>query len=177
MQDLRSHGITKDPNRFKSPPVGPWAYEQQSLGFNYRMSDIHAALGLSQLLTLTEKVSKRNTIFNMYASSLKGLPLRLLTIPPKVYSSVHLAVVTLDVVDSELHYRFYQFFREQSIGVQVHYTPVHLQPYYREIGFSEGDFPFAEQYAISSLSIPIFPELSEESFYRVISCIRSFFQS
>jgi len=177
MQDLRSHGITKDPNRFTHPPVGPWGYEQQSLGFNYRMSDIHAALGMSQLSQLAEKVSKRNHIYNMYCSSLKGLPLRLLAIPPKVFSSLHLAVVTLDVPDRELHYRFFSFLREQSIGVQVHYTPVHLQPYYRQIGFSEGDFPLAEQYAISSLTLPLFPDLTEESFYRVVSSVRAFFQS
>ena len=147
MAELRSHGITKDEERFERPAAGPWSYEQQRLGFNYRMTDLQAALGLSQLERLDAIVAERNNQLQRYRSLLADLPVQLLEIPDDVLSSVHLAVIRLSNATSEQHRRVFEGLRAAAIGVQLHYTPVHLQPYYRKLGFHEGDFPEAEVYA------------------------------
>ena len=162
MIDLRSHGITKDHLRFERQPQGPWSYEQQDLGYNYRMTDIQAALGLSQLKRIGDIVAERNLQFRYYRDLLKGLPIRFLDVPKDVLSSVHLAVVLLLSASKSDHRRIFEGLRAAGIGVQLHYTPVHLQPYYRKFGFIEGDFPEAEAYASSAISLPVFPGLLEE---------------
>ena len=139
MEVLRSHGITKDVQRFEHPSPGPWAYEQQNLGFNYRMTDLQAALGLSQLQRLDEIVLERNRQFQVYCDLLSELPVKLLSVPDSVLSSLHLAVIRLMDDSPSHHRRVFDALRASGIGVQVHYTPVHLQPYYRKLGFSEGD--------------------------------------
>ena len=177
MADLRSHGITKDEARFEHTAPGPWSYEQQELGFNYRMTDVQAALGLSQLGRLKEIVSERQRLLERYHLLLAGLPLRLLEIPDDVRSALHLAVIRLSD-PSPLHHRHvFEGLRAAGIGVQLHYTPVHLQPYYRRLGFQEGDFPEAEAYAGNAISLPLYPGLQEEELQRVAKTLTTLLMS
>ena len=124
MAMLRSHGITKNPEKFENSAAGPWSYEQQRLGFNYRITDIQAALGLNQLKRLDEIVAERNRQLCAYKQLLTGLPVRLLDIPEEVHSSVHLAVICLEGTSKEQHRRIFQSMRSSGIGVQLHYSPV-----------------------------------------------------
>ena len=161
----RSHGITRDVDRFEYPALGPWSYEQQDLGFNYRMTDLQAALGLSQLQKLDAIIAERNKQFLIDKDLLSQLPLKLLVVPEDVRSSLHLA--GLADPNAEHHCRVFKGLRSAFIGVQLHYSPVHLQPYYRRLGFSEGDFPKAEAYATNAISLPLFPGLMYEDQQRV----------
>ena len=161
MEDLRSHGITKDQERFEHPSAGPWSYEQQDLGFNYRMTDLQAALGLSQLQRLETIVAERHLLMEKYRLLLATLPLRLLDIPRDVRSALHLAVIRLDDPSPAHHRRVFEGLRAAGIGVQLHYIPVHLQPYYRRLGFQKGDFPQAEAYACNAISLPLYPGLQD----------------
>ena len=167
MADLRSHGITKDESRFERSAPGPWSYEQQDLGFNYRMTDLQAALGLSQLQRLEAIVAERQRLLEQYRRLLAGLPLSLLEIPQDVHSALHLAVIRLDNTSPVHHRQVFDGLRAAGIGVQLHYTPVHLQPYYRRLGFQEGDFPEAEAYATNAISLPLYPGLQDHDLQRV----------
>ena len=173
MADLRSHGITKDARRFELLAPGPWSYEQQELGFNYRMTDLQAALGLSQLQRLDSIVAERQRLLEQYRQMLAGLPVQLLQIPQDVSSSLHLAVIRLVDSSPEHHRRVFEGLRAAGIGVQLHYTPVHLQPYYRRLGFREGDFPEAEAYASNTISLPLFPGLQRGDQQRVVRTLAS----
>ena len=172
MKDLRSHGITKDRERFIDEDIGPWKYEQQNIGYNYRLSDIHAALGLSQLKRLDEIIKKREILFENYKKLLAGLPVKLLEIPTNVRSALHLAVIRLDKSNEINHRELFEFLRKENIGVQVHYTPVHLQPFYKRLGFREGDFPNAEKYAKSAISIPIYEDLTGDEQKIVVDTLK-----
>ncbi len=171
MADLRSHGITKEEARFERPAPGPWTYEQQELGFNYRLTDLQAALGLSQLERLDGIVAERQRLLEVYRQRLAALPVSLLEIPPTVRSALHLAVIRLDNNDPEHHRRVFKGLRSAGIGVQLHYSPVHLQPYYRRLGFAEGDFPEAEAYARNAISLPLYPGLQEPEQKRVVQVL------
>lgn len=173
MAELRCHGIVRDQERFVRPPVGPWVYEQQQLGYNYRMSDIQASLGISQLNRLGAIVAERNRLLERYRELLEPLPVQLLDIPRNVVSAVHLAVIRLKVGDAEAHRRVFEALRAAGIVVQLHYSPVHLQPYYRKLGFREGDYPAAEEYGSSAMSLPLFPGLREKDQQRTIDHLRS----
>lgn len=177
MIDLRSHGITKDAQRFENRAPGPWSYEQQDLGFNYRMTDLQAALGLSQLQRLDEIIGERNWQFQQYRELLKDLPVQLLSVPKDVVSSMHLAVIRLLNNSPEKHRLVFEGLRDACIGVQLHYSPVHLQPYYRRMGFAVGDFPESELYGHSAISLPIFPGLSIDDLARVSSTLTRLFSS
>jgi UDP-4-amino-4,6-dideoxy-N-acetyl-beta-L-altrosamine transaminase len=161
MVDLRSHGIVRDVDRFEQPVAGPWGYEQQKLGFNYRITDIQAGLGLSQLQRLDEIVAERNRQLQRYRELLANLPVQPLEVPDDVLSSVHLGVIRLRQATANQHREVFQMLRGDGIGVQLHYSPVHLQPYYRALGFAEGQFPEAEAYATSAISLPLFPGLTD----------------
>ena len=171
MAELRSHGIVREAERFVRPVAGPWVYEQQQLGFNYRITDIQAALGLSQLQRLDEIVVERNRQLQLYRELLTGLPVQLLEVPEAVVSSVHLAVIRLQQATAEQHRQVFEGLRGAGIGVQLHYTPVHLQPYYRPMGFAEGQYPQAETYGGSAISLPLFPGLSAADQQRVASAL------
>ena len=171
MGDLRSHGITKEASRFQQLPARPWSYEQQDLGFNYRMTDLQAALGLSQLQRLDCIVEERNQQLYRYRELLASLPVSLLTVPADVLSSVHLAVIRLIRATDRQHRHVFEGLRANGIGVQLHYSPVHLQPYYRNLGFEEGDFPEAELYSSSAITLPLFPGLLEEDQIRVVNSL------
>jgi UDP-4-amino-4,6-dideoxy-N-acetyl-beta-L-altrosamine transaminase len=167
MTVLRSHGIVREAERFVLPSAGPWGYEQQHLGFNYRITDMQAALGLSQLQRLDEIVIERNRQLQLYRELLNELPVQLLSVPEDVLSSVHLAVIRLQQANAEKHRQTFEGLRAAGIGVQLHYSPVHLQPYYRDQGFNEGQFPEAEAYATTALSLPLYPGLQEEDQKRI----------
>ncbi|MDA9740259.1 UDP-4-amino-4,6-dideoxy-N-acetyl-beta-L-altrosamine transaminase [Synechococcus sp. AH-736-M20] len=167
MAELRSHGIVRDAERFEHPAAGPWVYEQQLLGFNYRITDLQAALGLSQLQRLDEIVAERHRLLEQYRQLLAGLPLRLLETPHEVHSALHLAVIRLNDTSPLHHRQIFEGLRAAGIGVQLHYTPVHLQPYYRRFGFHEGDFSEAEAYATNAISLPLYPSLQDHDIERV----------
>lgn len=173
MIDLRSHGITKDEDRFQFLPSGPWAYEQQKLGFNYRMSDIHAALGLSQLSRLDQIIESRQILFQYYQHLMLGLPLTLLKVPSQVKSALHLAVIRLGNCSTQTHKNIFEGLRACNIGVQLHYSPVHLQPYYRRQNFKNGDFPESEKYSKSAISIPLYPGLKKSDIERISASVKS----
>lgn len=176
MAELRSHGIVRDVERFERPAAGPWVYEQQQLGFNYRITDLQAALGLSQLQRLDGIVAERNRQLQRYRELLADLPVRLLEVPQGVLSSVHLAVIRLMRATAEQHRGVFEGLRSAGIGVQLHYFPVHLQPFYRGLGFAEAQFPEAEAYASSAISLPLFPGLTETDQGRVFNALRQSLQ-
>jgi len=172
MAELRSHGIVREAERFERPAAGPWVYEQQQLGFNYRITDIQAALGLSQLQRIDEIVAERNRQLEHYRLLLQGMAAQLLQIPAGVHSSVHLAVVQLQNAAPEQHRAVFEGMRAAGIGVQLHYSPVHLQPYYRKLGGAEGQAPAAEAYARSAISLPLFPGLTGSEQQRVVQTLQ-----
>jgi len=168
IKDFRSHGIVKDKNRLYYKDHGPWYYEQQRLGFNYRMTDIQASLGISQLKKLDSFVQKRNTIYNYYLDIFSELPIKLNPIPDNTYSSLHLAIVSFKEKLTPKKYKIiFNEMRSQKIGVQLHYNPIHLNPYYKSLGFKEGQFPEAEIYSYNNFSIPLFSEITFEEANRV----------
>jgi UDP-4-amino-4,6-dideoxy-N-acetyl-beta-L-altrosamine transaminase len=171
MAELRSHGIVREQERFERPAAGPWVYEQQQLGFNYRMTDLQAALGLSQLERLEAIVAERNRLLENYRELLANLAVRLLEVPAQVLSSVHLAVIRLEGASPEEHRQVFDGLRAAGIGVQLHYSPVYLQPYYRQLGFCQGQFPQGEAYATSAISLPLFPGLTAMDQQRVVSVL------
>ncbi len=169
LYQLRSHGITKDPNFFERESPGLWSYEQQLLGYNYRMTDIQAALGKSQLRRIDQIVKKRRKILQIYQDELSNQPILFLKEQENVKSSVHLVIVRLKDFKKSQHKKFFELLRSESIGVQLHYMPVHLQPFYRKLGFHEGQFPNSEMYAESALSLPVYPNLQNKDLYKVIN--------
>lgn len=171
---LRSHGITRDPKKFLFAETVPdaWYYEQQMLGFNYRITDIQATLGISQLHRLDEYLAQRNNIAEKYNNELGELPLQLPAVQPGNRSAFHLYVVRLQNKDAARHREVFRKLREMGIGVNLHYIPVHLHPYYRELGFSKGQFPVSEAYAQSAISIPMYPTLTEEDRHIVVNSIK-----
>ena len=172
MADLRSHGITRDPARLSHAGEGAWYYEQQSLGFNHRMTEMQAALGLSQLGHLGDWIARRNDIARRYDSALVGLPLLLPKVAPARISAWHLYVVRL-AEDAPLTRReFFDAMRARDIGVNVHYIPIHWQPDFRRLGFAPGQFPAAERYYERCVSLPIYAGLSDSQFDIVAATIR-----
>lgn len=160
---LCSHGITKDSTEMIKEQPEPWHYEQQQLGFNYRMSDIHAALGLSQLKKITTFIEARTQQAQNYINAFSHLPVKLLQVPSNTQSSWHLFVLRIKDEAKINRKQLYQSLIESEIGCQVHYIPVHSQPYYQALGFAWGDYPIAEQFYDNCLSIPIFPDLKEQN--------------
>jgi len=172
LKDLRSHGIIKDKKRLNHKDYGPWYYEQHNLGFNYRMTDIQASLGISQLKKLDNFVQKRNIIYNYYSEIFKALPIKLNPIPTNTYSSLHLAIISFEEELTPKKYKIiFNDMRSQKIGVQLHYNPIHLNPYYASLGFKKGQFPKSEQYAYNNFSIPLFSELTFKEADRVKSSL------
>jgi UDP-4-amino-4,6-dideoxy-N-acetyl-beta-L-altrosamine transaminase len=170
---LRSHGITREAGRLERKDAPGWYYEQQMLGFNYRMIDMEAALGVSQLQRLEEFVERRNAIARRYDEALRGVPVVTPTVRQDRRSSFHLYVVRLPGHDPARHRRVFEAMRAAGIGVNLHYMPVHLQPDFRHLGFAEGMFPESENYAQSAISLPMFPALTDEDQDRVVEALRS----
>lgn len=169
---LRSHGITRDPEQMSSEADGPWYYQQIDLGYNYRMTEIQAALGCSQLSRLDEYVATRNEVASYYDQALIDLPLLTPLRRDDCYSSFHLYIVRLKLDELTLSHReVFERLRAGGLGVNLHYIPVHLQPYYQEMGFEKGDFPVAEKFYSEAISIPLFPLLTEEQKAEVVAVL------
>ena len=169
MMILRTHGITRDAAKM-SQNDGPWYYQQLALGFNYRMTDIQAALGITQCERLESYVAKRNEIAHFYHKALSGLSLKTPEIQKNSYSSYHLYIIRLDLDKiSSSHHDVFVTLRDSGIGVNLHYIPIHLHPYYENLGFRKGDFPNAESFYSEAISIPMFPTISDESMKEVVS--------
>lgn len=158
MNLLRSHGITRETTEMDGPVRGPWYYEQIDLGMNYRMTDIHAALGLSQLSRLGTFVERRNELANRYDAALQGCGLRFQRLPSNTVSARHLYVVR---VPAAIHAAVFEGLRDTGVAVNLHYFPVHLQPYYRRLGFAPGHCPLAEAHAQQAISLPMYAGLDE----------------
>ncbi|WP_337881107.1 UDP-4-amino-4,6-dideoxy-N-acetyl-beta-L-altrosamine transaminase [Rheinheimera sp.] len=159
MRRLRSHGITRDPALMQDAPDGPWYYQQLELGFNYRMTELQGALGLSQSRQLTAFVSKRRELAKRYNRMLAESPLVLPPVEALERSAWHLYIVQLQQPEKRLE--VFNALRAAGIGVNVHYIPIHTQPYYQQLGFSAGDFPQAEQFYRGIISLPLYPDLTE----------------
>ncbi|MDR7866318.1 MAG: UDP-4-amino-4,6-dideoxy-N-acetyl-beta-L-altrosamine transaminase [Sporomusaceae bacterium] len=160
---LRSHGITRDTAKMAGESHGPWYYEQIGLGYNYRMTDIQAALGASQLARIDEFVARRRALAARYDALLGGLPLTLPWQREKDASAWHLYVVRLKLDKiAKSHRQVFEELRAAGIGVNLHYIPVHTQPYYQGLGFRAGDFPAAERYYAEAISLPMYFGLSDE---------------
>lgn len=156
---LRSHGITRDSKLLEDTSAGAWYYEQQDLGYNYRMTDIQAALGTSQAKRLPEFLSRRRTLAARYEKLLTALPVTSQLQHPSTLSAYHLYPIR--VQGTETRKTIFDALRGKGIGVNVHYIPVHTQPYYRRLGFTWGDFPAAEAYYREAISLPMFPGLTD----------------
>jgi dTDP-4-amino-4,6-dideoxygalactose transaminase len=174
MRRLRSHGTTRDAGEMTRPPEGPWYYEQIDLGFNYRLTDFQAALGLSQMQRLPEYVARRKAIAERYDRLLADLPLVLPAQHRDADSAWHLYVVKLRLPGLPVsRLKVFSALRGAGIGVNVHYIPVHRQPYFERLGFRAGYCPLAEDYYAAALTLPLYPELSEEDQGRVVAALRA----
>lgn len=172
MRRLRSHGITREPNDMVSPSHGPWYYEQIELGWNYRMTDLQAALGTSQMNRLAEFVDARHRIAQRYGKLLPELPVHLPPPEREGRSALHLYPIRVDGRRGSAERRVvFEHLRARGIGVQVHYIPIHLQPYYKELGFRSGQFPQAEAYYADVISLPIYPDLTDADQDEVVAVL------
>ena len=172
MQLFRSHGITKQADMMINKSDGAWYYEQQELGFNYRMTDIQAALGLSQLNRLDAYIEKRHILASYYDQHLSDLPISPQKRLPHCYSSIHLYVIRLHLDKISIsHKDFFEYMIDSGIGVNLHYIPVHMHPYYQKLGFQKGNFPEAEAYYASAISLPMYPNLSIQDQNYIIEII------
>ena len=161
MELLRSHGITRDPALMHGNSDGPWYYQQIDLGFNYRMTEMQAALGISQMERLDAYVEQRHAIARRYDGLLADLPIVTPKRDDKAYSAFHLYIVRIPQRIGRSRREVFDDLRAAGIGVNVHYIPVHTQPYYRERGFKDGDYPLAECYYAEAISLPMYPTLNE----------------
>ena len=175
---LRSHGITRNPAQMTQEMDGPWYYQQIGLGFNYRMTELQAALGVSQMRRLDDYVARRHALARRYGELLEVLPVVKPWQYPDVYSGLHLYVVRLQLEKiNKTHRQVFEALHEQGIGVSLHYIPIHLQPYYRQMGFELGDFPEAERYYAEAISLPMYPTLTEAQQDKVVDALRQALQS
>jgi UDP-4-amino-4,6-dideoxy-N-acetyl-beta-L-altrosamine transaminase len=159
---LRSHGITSDPDQMTNEPHGPWYYQQVGLGFNYRMTDIQAALGLSQIRRLDDFILRRSELAERYHDRLRGFPIHLPAVLDDRQSSWHLFVIQLELSEiKKSHREIFEDLREAGYGIQLHYIPVYLHPYYQKLGFSSGYCPETERYYKRAFSIPLFPAMTD----------------
>ncbi|MBB1472239.1 UDP-4-amino-4,6-dideoxy-N-acetyl-beta-L-altrosamine transaminase [Luteimonas sp. MC1782] len=170
---LRSHGITRDVAQMTHASDGPWFYQQIDLGFNYRMTEMQAALGVSQMGRLDQYVASRHELASRYDKLLADLPVTRPWQHPDSYSGLHLYVICLqlDQID-KTHRQVFESLRERGIGVNLHYIPVHTQPYYQQMGFKAGDFPEAERYYAEAISLPMFQTLSDAQQDEVVAALR-----
>ena len=172
MEPLRSHGITRDESMMSGNTHGGWYYEQIDLGYNYRMTELQAALGISQMERLDDFVAARHSLANIYNKELSGLPIDLPYQLKNTYSGMHLYVIRLNLNEiKKSHKKVFEELRKNGVGVNLHYIPVHTQPYYKKMGFRWGDFPVAENYYQEAISIPIFHGMTDEQQNKVIATL------
>lgn len=169
MRLLRSHGITRDAALMSGPSEGRWYYQQTDLGFNYRMTEIQAALGVSQMGRLDAYVARRHVLAERYDRLLVDLPVVRPAQTPGSYSALHLYPVR---VTADARHRVFESLWSSGIAANVHYIPVHLQPWYRAMGFEPGDFPEAERYYAEAISLPLYPTMTEAQQDEVVAALR-----
>ena len=173
---LRSHGITRDPAHMTHEPDGPWYYQQIDLGYNYRMTELQAALGLSQMTRLDSYVASRHALAKRYDTLLADLPIALPWQHPDSYSGLHLYVVRLKLDQiTKTHREVFEALREQGIGVNLHYIPVHTQPHYQRMGFKPADFPESQSYYAQAISLPMYANLTDMEQLFVANVLREIF--
>lgn len=172
MNLYRSHGVTRDQNLMTHEADGPWYYQQVALGFNYRMTELQAALGVSQMARLDDFVARRHQLAKRYNEQLKVLPITLPWQHPDSYSGLHLYVIRLQLDNiTRSHRQVFEALRELGIGVNLHYIPVHTQPYYQQMGFKAGDYPQAEQYYREAISLPMYQGMTETQQDEVVQAL------
>lgn len=170
---LRSHGITRDVEHMTHAADGPWYYQQIGLGFNYRMTEMQAALGVSQMERLDAYVSRRHELARRYDQLLQSLPVTIPLQHDDSYSGLHLYVIRLQLQKiDKTHREVFDLLREHGIGVNLHYIPVHTQPYYQRMGFKQGDFPQSEKYYSEAISLPMYQTLSDDQQDQVVSVLQ-----
>lgn len=175
---LRSHGITRTPSLMTKSMDGPWYYQQVALGYNYRMTDLQGALGASQMNRLEQYVARRHELSQRYDNLLKSLPVVTPWQHPDGYSGLHLYIIRLRSDElKKSHLQIFNFLRSKEILVNLHYIPVHMQPYYQKMGFKSGDYPEAERYYTEAISIPMYPKLTEVEQDEVVSALRQSFEA
>ncbi len=175
---LRSHGITRDPALMTHAPDGPWYYQQIDLGYNYRMTEMQAALGVRQMQRLDAFVARRHELARRYDQLLADLPLTTPWQHPDSYSGLHLYVVRLELGKiGKTQRQVFEALRAQGIGVNLHYIPVHTQPHYQRMGFKAGDYSQAEQYYAEAISLPMYQTLSAEQQDQVVKALQAVLQS
>lgn len=171
---LRSHGITRDPTQMTQASEGPWYYQQIELGFNYRMTELQAALGLSQMSRLDAYVARRHALAQRYNEMLTDLPLSVPWQHPDSYSALHLYVIRLQLEQlSKTHRQVFEALRAHGVGANLHYIPVHIQPYYQKMGFRPGAFPEAERYYAEAISLPLYPTMSDSQQIQVFGALKT----
>jgi len=177
MNLYRSHGITREPHLMTHEPDGPWYYQQIELGYNYRMTELQSALGISQMERLDQYVARRHELANRYDQLLQNLPLTLPWQHPDSYSGRHLYVIrlTLDRL-KKTHREIFEALRAEGIGVNLHYIPVHTQPHYQQMGFKRGDYPEAERYYQEAISLPVFSAMTEQQQDKVVHVLKGILQ-
>ncbi|MFB9866135.1 UDP-4-amino-4,6-dideoxy-N-acetyl-beta-L-altrosamine transaminase [Vreelandella sulfidaeris] len=169
---LRSHGITRDPAEMTHKTDGPWYYQQIELGYNYRMTELQAALGISQMDRLNEFVTRRHELAKRYDELLNDLPVTTPWQHPDSYSGLHLYVIRLQLnAITKTHRQIFESLRGQGIGVNLHYIPVHIQPYYQEMGFEPETYPEAMNYYREAISLPMFQGLTDEQQDAVVTAL------
>ena len=177
MQLYRSHGITRDESLMTDRADGAWYYQQVDLGFNYRMTELQAALGVSQMNRLNEFITKRHILQERYDSLLGSLPIIKPYQDKDSYSALHLYSIQIDLDKANKNrQQVFNELREGGIGVNVHYIPIHIQPYYRQFGFKDGDFPISESYYNRALTIPLFHFMTFNQQDQIVSILRKILQ-
>jgi len=172
MQLFRTHGVTRDPKLMTKETEGAWYYQQVDLGFNYRMTELQAALGISQMRRLDEFVNKRNILKNRYDQLLSELPVIRPHQSNNITSALHLYPIQIDTNKTKVsRHKVFDSLKKGGIGVNVHYIPIHTQPYYQEMGFAYGDFPIAETYYSNAISLPLFSQMSSEEQNKVVTTL------
>ena len=170
---LRSHGITRDPAQMTREADGPWYYQQIDLGFNYRMTELQAALGVTQMERLDQYVARRHQLARRYDDLLTGLPVTAPWQHADSYSGLHLYVIRLQLDKiQKTHRQVFEALRELGIGINLHYIPVHTQPYYERMGFKPDDFPQSQTYYQEAISIPMFQTMTDEQQDEVVQALK-----
>jgi UDP-4-amino-4,6-dideoxy-N-acetyl-beta-L-altrosamine transaminase len=169
---FRSHGITRDPAKMTHAADGPWYYQQIELGYNYRMTDLQAALGVSQMTRLDDYVARRHQLARRYDTLLAALPVTMPWQHPDSYSGLHLYPIRLQLGNiKKSHLQIFESLRAQGIGVNLHYIPVHTQPHYARMGFKPEDFPHSQAYYREAISLPMYQALTDTQQDYVISAL------
>jgi UDP-4-amino-4,6-dideoxy-N-acetyl-beta-L-altrosamine transaminase len=175
MQLLRSHGVTRDTNLMTQASEGGWYYQQVDLGFNYRMTELQAALGVSQMTLLDTFIARRHQLAKRYDELLKDLPIILPMRHPENCSALHLYPIQVKANSGKTRKQVFDYLRANDIGVNVHYIPVHTQPYYQAMGFATGDFPNSEAYYQAAISLPLYYDLTEAEQDTVVAVLTQAF--